>query len=83
MQHFVGQVIDFRGSRFHCVEMRDYTRLDGKPSGIAVIVSACVKCGEVFEFMRSKNYQKFSPNRRCEAHKSPRHKVKKVWHTLD
>ena len=75
-QHVVGDTIVYKGQRYHCMDSREHTRLDGEKTILVTFHSWCADCGKGFEFERSKYYTKFYPNRRCPRHKAPLRRVK-------
>lgn len=51
-------------------------RRDGTTAEILRWQSACADCGEPFEITTPARSSKFQPNRRCQRHKRPGHRVR-------
>lgn len=43
-----GDSVVYRGQQYTCEAIEPYTRRDGRPTTLAVVVSHCKRCGEPF-----------------------------------
>lgn len=69
-------VRDYQGQRYVEVDRRLRSRRDGSQSVLIVWQSLCPVCGEPFKFTTPERAEKFQPNRRCQVHKRPGHRVR-------
>jgi hypothetical protein len=53
---------------YECLGSEPYVNRKGRTVELVTWQSRCLECGEVFTF-RHQARGKFSPNRRCDAHK--------------
>jgi hypothetical protein len=67
----------YRGQTYYALGTEPCIRKDGKPATLMRWRSRCARCGEPFEFKRSIKTP-FVPNRRCELHKRPGVRVRKL-----
>lgn len=63
---------------YRCTGAEPYTRVDGSMTELEIWESECARCGQLFTFKCPKGASRFSPNRRCEKHKRPGIKVRRV-----
>ncbi len=66
-----GESLTYYGQIYTCTMRRPYTRRDGSSTVLIELASHCADCGTSFTFSVPATSNKFEPNRRCEAHKSP------------
>jgi hypothetical protein len=67
----------FDGQRYEMVGERPYIRRDGRETLVIVWRSHCAQCGAEFTISTPNSSRaKFMPNRRCQKHKRPGHRVK-------
>ena len=65
----------YDGQSYHLAGSEPYTRLDGGKTTLSVWHSNCPVCGAPFEVRTPAGSSKFQPNRRCQRHKRPGHRV--------
>ena len=61
----------FQGQAYRVIGKKAYVRQDESRTRLICWQSHCAQCGEAFTFWTPAQAKKFSPNRRCEAHKQP------------
>ena len=64
------------GQAYEFVAPRRHIRRDGSETLLAIWRSHCPQCGEAFLSTTPAQASKFSPNRRCQVHKRPGHRVR-------
>ncbi|MDP3675255.1 MAG: hypothetical protein Q8R44_09180 [Novosphingobium sp.] len=66
---------DYLGQRYTVVGEFTRPRRDGTEATILTWASNCADCGEPFMLTTPAASSKFQPNRRCQRHKRPGHRV--------
>lgn len=66
----------YRGQRYAVTGTFQRERRDGTLATILEWTSQCADCGEPFTITTPAASAKFEPNRRCQKHKRPGHRVK-------
>lgn len=71
----IGAIRTYLGQRYQLVGLRAHCRADGSMTTLAEWNSRCAECGAPFQIRVPARASKFQPNRRCQRHKRPGHKV--------
>ena len=71
----IGTMREHKGQRYKVVATSERQRRDGTTATILHWQAPCAVCGEAFDFTTPAASSKFEPNRRCQRHKRPGHKV--------
>ena len=66
----------YRGQTYRVIGSFQRRRRDGTMATILSWASPCAECGEPFTFTTPASSSKFQPNRRCQKHKRPGHRVR-------
>lgn len=66
----------YRGQAYTVTGSFERERRDGTLATILQWTSHCPECGEPFTITTPAASAKFQPNRRCQKHKRPGHRVK-------
>lgn len=74
----IGDTLDHKGQVYTVVASFERNRRDGTKAAILEWRSNCAQCGAPFTFTTPAASSKFEPNRRCQTHKRPGHRVKEV-----
>jgi hypothetical protein len=74
---FDAEPVFYKGQAYYALGSEPCIRKDGKPATLMRWRSRCAQCGEPFEFERSIKTPSV-PNRRCELHKRPGVRVRKL-----
>ena len=72
----IGAVRDFHGQTYTATGRFERARRDGTIATILIWRSPCATCGVPFTVTTPATSPKFQPNRRCQKHKPPGHRVK-------
>lgn len=72
----IGQARLYHGQRYVAVAISPYQRRDGSKTALVTWQSNCPQCGQPFHCKTPILATKFQPNRRCQLHKRPGHRVK-------
>lgn len=72
----IGTVRDYRGQAYTLSGLFLRQRKDGTMATILQWTSPCADCGEPFICTTPAGSGRFQPNRRCQKHKRPGHRVK-------
>lgn len=67
-----------KGQTYEAVLAEPYICRDGRETHLIVWQSHCATCGEPFTFKTAIYATRFEPNRRCQKHKRPGHRVKEA-----
>lgn len=70
------EVREHKGQRYTVTGSFERERRDGTTAIILQWTSHCADCGKAFTFTSPAASAKFAPNRRCQKHKRPGHRVK-------
>ena len=69
----------YKGQIYRCVGSEPYIRRrNGSVMELKLWESECTDCGQLFVFKSPSRYSTFKPSRRCEEHKKPRLRVRRV-----
>ncbi|RYE39506.1 MAG: hypothetical protein EOP21_10610 [Hyphomicrobiales bacterium] len=79
----IGTVRLHKGQRFEVVMTSERPRRDGTIASILHWEAPCAQCGDPFQFTTPASSSKFEPNRRCQKHKRPGHRVPVSSNVLD
>ncbi len=74
----VGETLSYKGQLYTAVSSYERDRKDGSTALILTWASACATCGAPFTMTTPASSKKFEPNRRCQKHKRPGHRVREV-----
>jgi hypothetical protein len=69
---------EYRGQTYTMEGRFEHQRRDGSMTTVLQWVSHCAECGAPFTFTTPAASAKFEPNRRCQKHKRPGHRVKET-----
>lgn len=72
----IGTIRRYKGQTYVAVDLRPYERQDGTLTTLVVWRSRCARCDKPFELQTPLGAARFEPNRRCQKHKRPGHRVK-------
>ena len=69
---------EYRGQAYTMAGRIEHQRQDGTMTTLLQWESHCAECGALFTFKTPAASAKFEPNRRCQDHKRPGHRVKEA-----
>jgi hypothetical protein len=72
----IGTARDHCGQAYTVTGTFQRQRKDGTTATVLEWTSHCAECGAPFTFTTPAASAKFQPNRRCQTHKRPGHRVK-------
>ena len=72
----IGMVFKRGAQRYECLAIRPHQRIDGRMTKLAVWITNCPECGEVFEAVCTTSITRGPENRRCPLHRAPGKRVK-------
>lgn len=74
----LGSTREHLGQTYTVIGSFERDRADGTVATILRWQSPCAQCGDLFETTTPAAASKFQPNRRCQTHKRPGHRVRKL-----
>lgn len=67
---------EYKGQFYRLIDNEPHTCRDGRETLLGLWETECAVCGESFLFRIPLRASRFEPNRRCQKHKRPGHRVK-------
>lgn len=74
----IGDALSYKGQNYTAIGSYEREWKDGTTAIILEWQSNCATCGEPFTMTAPASSKKFAPNRRCQKHKQPGHRVREV-----